>query len=96
VCEFRDPDSRKAVTSHEHVASLEARIASLESFVAGLKSASTEERNRMIDGISLGRHTPMTMVPASLFGKGLVVRACLQETSEGISNESVFRILTYE
>jgi len=62
-CEYRGDDSKRCPISREYVDALETRIAKLESFLAELKTASGDERNRMVDEIAFIDHLPSVAAP---------------------------------
>ncbi|KZL84084.1 transcription factor, partial [Colletotrichum incanum] len=57
-CEFRESDFKRPPVSREYVATLESRIASLESLLSKLKSADSDERNRILDDLEDQDHVP--------------------------------------
>ncbi|WDK11021.1 fungal specific transcription factor domain-containing protein [Colletotrichum graminicola] len=57
-CEFRESDFKRPPVSRENVATLESRIASLESLVGRLKTADSDERNRILDDLEDQDYVP--------------------------------------
>ncbi|CAI6079897.1 unnamed protein product [Clonostachys chloroleuca] len=53
VCEYRNLTSRKRPAAKEYVVGLEKRVAWLESLIVRLKAASLEERDTMLEAVSL-------------------------------------------
>ncbi|EXJ86750.1 hypothetical protein A1O3_03704 [Capronia epimyces CBS 606.96] len=55
-CEYPRVDARKKPVSHKYLSALETRVAWFESFVRRLQSASAEERDILLQEISLDDH----------------------------------------
>lgn len=91
-CEFREDDFKRPPVSREYIAALESRVATLEAVIGKLKGASYEERDEILEGITLQDQTqPFAPETGSdpdadeIALSDAVRKATLHETDEGIS-----------
>lgn len=77
--------------SREYIAALESRVATLEAVIGRLKGASSQERDEILEGVTLQEHTqpfaPETAADPDVDEIALsdaIRKATLQETDEGI------------
>ncbi|KAG6354541.1 hypothetical protein INS49_004558 [Diaporthe citri] len=89
-CEFREDDFKRPPVSREYIAALESRVATLEAVIGRLKGASYEERDEILEGVTLQEHTqsfaPETAADTDVDEIALsdaIRKATLHETDEG-------------
>lgn len=77
--------------SREYIAALESRVATLEAVIGRLKRASYEERDEILEGVTIQEHTqpfaPETAADPDVDEIALsdaIRKATLHETDEGI------------
>lgn len=90
-CEFREDDFKRLPVSREYIAALESRVATLEAVIGRLKGVSHEERDDILDGITLQDRTqpfaPDTAADSDTDEIALsdaLRKATLHETDEGM------------
>jgi hypothetical protein len=90
-CEFREDDFKRAPVSREYIAALESRVATLEALIGKLKEASPEERDEILEGVTLQEQAqpfaPESAADADMDEIALsdaIRKATLLETDEGM------------
>ncbi|KAL1857413.1 hypothetical protein Daus18300_010386 [Diaporthe australafricana] len=89
-CEFREDDFKRPPVSREYTGALESRVATLEAVLAKLKGASCEERDEVLESMTLQDHmrsfVPQTAADLDVDDIVLsdaITKAALHETDEG-------------
>lgn len=90
-CEFREDDFKRPPVSREYIAALESRVATLEAVIGRLKEASSEERDEILEGVTLQEQTqpfaPETEADPDVDEIALsdaIRKATLHETDQGM------------
>jgi len=90
-CEFREDDFKRPPVSREYIAALESRVATLEAVIGRLKAGSPEERDEILEGVTLEDQTqpfaPETAADPDANEIALsdaIRKATLHETDEGM------------